>query len=356
MPAASTMQSDRGCRGRFVILLLTSSLLIAISSSAQDVHEQSSGSGATTLAANGQSTGGGPASAHKDGRISSTISTSDRSMITGSILDADEALIPGATVAAESLAHDLRTVITDQDGVFELTGLPPTVSYVLHVNARGFAAWTSQPILLVAGERVSLTDIHLRIASEATVTVTASAADIASAQLNFEEQQRILGIIPNFYVTYQGDKAAPLTPGMKFQLAYKVATDPVTVVGMAFIAGVEQASRTPNYQLGARGYGQRFGAVAATGGSDILIGGAILPSLLHQDPRYFYQGTGTKRSRMAHALLSPFITRGDDGRSQFHVSSMGGDLASSALQTTYLPASDQSVWPDHNDSNKGVNV
>ena len=262
MPAASKTQSDRGCRRRFVILVLTSSLLIAIGSSAQDVLLQSSGSGATTLAANGQSAGGGPAPAAKDGRISSTLSTSDRSMITGRVLDSDEALIPGATVAVESPAHDLRTVITDQNGVFELTDLRPAVSYVLHVNTHGFAAWTSQPIVLVAGQTLSLTDVHLRVASEATVTVSASATDIASAQLKFEEQQRILGIIPNFYVTYQGDKAAPLTPGMKFQLAYKVAIDPVTVAGMAFIAGVEQASRTPNYQLGARGYGQRFGAVA----------------------------------------------------------------------------------------------
>jgi hypothetical protein len=83
------------------------------------------------------------------------------------------------------------------------------------------------------------------------------------------------------------------------------------------------------------------GAEAADGFSDILIGGAILPSLLHQDPRYFYQGTGTTRSRLEHALASPFVCRSDNGRWQPNYSSLGGDLASSALMETYYPQSNR---------------
>ena len=48
-----------------------------------------------------------------------------------------------------------------------------------------------------------------------------------------------------------------------------------------------------------------------------MIGGAILPSLLHQDPRYFYQGSGTKKSRALHALRtysSPEETTGARSR------------------------------------------
>jgi len=107
------------------------------------------------------------------------------------------------------------------------------------------------------------------------------------------------------------------------------------------MAGVRQAARTPDYVLGAKGYGQRFGAEAADGISDILIGGAILPSILHQDPRYYYQGTGTTRSRLGHALSSPFVCKGDNGRWQPNYSSMGGDLASSALMDTYYPQSNR---------------
>lgn len=80
---------------------------------------------------------------------------------------------------------------------------------------------------------------------------------------------------------------------MKFELALKVSTDPVTTAaGVALVSASRQAANTPNYGQGWGAYGERFGATAADGFSDIMIGGAILPSLLHQDPRYFYQGTG----------------------------------------------------------------
>src|SRR4029077_4109743 len=84
-----------------------------------------------------------------------------------------------------------------------------------------------------------------------------------------------------------------------------------------------------------------FGAAAADGFSDIMLGGAILPSLLHQDPRYYYQGTGTNKSRTLHALSSPFICRGDNGNLQANYSSLGGDLASAALSNLYYPASNR---------------
>ena len=67
----------------------------------------------------------------------------------------------------------------------------------------------------------------------------------------------------------------------------------------------------------------------------------MLPSLLHQDPRYFYQGTGTTTSRLKHALFSPFVCRGDNGKPQVNFASLGGDLASSALSNTYYPNSNR---------------
>jgi hypothetical protein len=115
----------------------------------------------------------------------------------------------------------------------------------------------------------------------------------------------------------------------------------VTIAGVAALAGMYQAGDTPNYRQGAAGYGERVGDIGAEGFANIMIGGAVLPSLLHQDPRYFYQGTGTTRSRMLHALTAPLITRGDDGHAQLNVSSMGGDLATGALMNTWLPASNR---------------
>ena len=72
-----------------------------------------------------------------------------------------------------------------------------------------------------------------------------------------------------------------------------------------------------------------------------MIGGAILPSLLHQDPRYFYQGTGTTTSRIFHALSHAFVCYGDNGRLQPNYSSLGGDLAAAALSNAYYPSSNR---------------
>jgi hypothetical protein len=109
------------------------------------------------------------------------------------------------------------------------------------------------------------------------------------------------------------------------------------------LSAINQAADIPNYGQGWGAYGQRYGAAAADGISDIMIGGAILPSLLHQDPRYFYQGEGTTKSRTLHALSSPFVCRGDNGRLQPNYSTIGGDLASATLANAYYPASDRGV-------------
>jgi hypothetical protein len=203
---------------------------------------------------------------------------------------------------------------------------------------------SAPPVIPTPGQYEILTGSKLHIAQAlTTITVAAPAAspeEIAAEQVKVEEQQRIFGIIPNFYVVYDHN-AAPLTPKLKFKLATKVLIDPVTILGVAAVAGINQAGDVPNYGQGAQGYGKRFGAAYTTGATDIMIGGAILPSLLHQDPRYFYQGTGTKKSRAWHAISSTFVTRGDDGSRQPNYSTIGGDLASAAIANTYYPASDR---------------
>ncbi len=74
-----------------------------------------------------------------------------------------------------------------------------------------------------------------------------------------------------------------------------------------------------------------------------MFGGAILPSLLHQDPRYFYQGTGTTKSRLMHALENPFVAKGDNGKWQPNYSSIGGDLIAEGIAEAYYPASNRGV-------------
>ena len=264
--------------------------------------------------------------------------------IGGTVLDVSGDLVPGALVTLECPSPcENRTQTANDSAAFDFSHLKFGVPYQVRISVNGFEDRTAPAIVLTPDRSVFyVTGIKLKIADPSTtVTVYASTDQIAVEQVHLEEQQRVLGFIPNFYVVYDSENAVPLTTKLKFQLAMRISVDPVTFAGVAFMAGVRQTARTPDYVLGAKGYGQRFGAEVADGFSDILIGGAILPSVLRQDPRYFYQGTGTTRSRLGHALASPFVCRGDNGRWQPNYSSMGGDLAASALMNTYYPQSNR---------------
>lgn len=262
--------------------------------------------------------------------------------ISGTVMDTNGDIVPGAVVVLEGPgAGQSRTMLANDTGAFHFDDLRPGVSYRVQISAHGFVGWTSQPIVLSPGQFVYLKDSTIAIAGGTTsITVYSSPEQIAVKQVKVEEQQRVLGFIPNFYAVYDRNPA-PLTAKLKFKLALRADTDPVTFIGVGLLAGSYQAADRLDYGQGALGYSQRLGAVYADGFTDIMIGGAILPSLLHQDPRYFYQGTGTKKSRLFHALSSPFISRGDNGRPQPNYSTIGGDLASAAISNTYYPASNR---------------
>ncbi|MGC8549180.1 MAG: carboxypeptidase-like regulatory domain-containing protein [Acidobacteriaceae bacterium] len=262
--------------------------------------------------------------------------------IIGTVIDVNGIIVSGATVVLEGPSlSDPRTVVTNDNGFFELHDLKPGTPYQIIASAKGFANRVLPVIVLKPGQYLDLSSIRLQVAEVVTTVHAAySTEQIATEQVRVEEKQRVLGIIPNFYVVYDPN-VVPLTTKLKFSLALKVATDPITFIGAGFLAGIYQAADTPDYVEGAKGYGQRIGAVYAGGFTDIMIGGAILPSVLHQDPRYFYQGTGTKKSRAFHAISSAFICKGDNGQWQPNYSTVGGDLASAAISNIYYPAANR---------------
>jgi hypothetical protein len=151
----------------------------------------------------------------------------------------------------------------------------------------------------------------------------------------------VLGVIPNFYVEY-APNAAPLNSRQKFSLAWRSSIDPFTFLASAAFAGVEQADNSfSGYGQGAQGYAKRFGANYADGFTSNMIGGAILPSLLKQDPRYFYKGTGTIRSRAFYAIAMTVVSKGDNGNWQPNYSGIIGGLAAGGISNLYYPASNR---------------
>ena len=248
-------------------------------------------------------------------------------------------MIPHAVVAVtDSGAEASQQVLTGDDGTFLVSGLHPSIAYRLVISIEGFSTYT-QDMTLAPGETRTLGNIALHLSLTTTVNAI-TVQELAKEQVRAAEQQRIFGIIPNFYTVYDKN-AVPLSSKLKFQLALKSSTDAVTILGVSFLAGIYQAADLPSYQQGAAGYAQRVAALYANSVTTIVIGGAVLPSLLHQDPRYFYQGTGSIKSRTRHASFAPFVAKGDNGHLQFNISSVGGDFASGALQNLYYPPSDR---------------
>jgi hypothetical protein len=268
--------------------------------------------------------------------------TSQTAVVVGTVTDSDGALIPGASVTLTGQsAHDARAVTATSDGHFVINDVPAGITVHVTVKADGFGEWNSQDLVLTAGQTLDLPPIQFSVAAVATSVAAETVEQIATKQIAAEEHQRVLGIIPNFYVAYD-NQFVPMTSELKYRLAWHTATDAATFGANAFLAGLDQADgASPHYRQGLAGYGQRYGASYAGTFTDVMVGAAILPSLLHQDPRYFYQGTGTKKSRFFHAVEAPFVAKGDNGRWQPNYSSIGGDLVSSSLTNLYYPRQDR---------------
>jgi Carboxypeptidase regulatory-like domain len=261
--------------------------------------------------------------------------------IIGTVVDVNGDPVPNAKVELRSsLGDDPRRLVTQENGFFEFQDVTPRVSYEISIAVQDFAAWTPPAIMLEPGQFKIVTGIQLRIATQrTTVDVRYDAVEVATEQLKIEEMQRVFGIIPNFYVTYEKD-AAPLTPKMKFQLALKVSYDPVTIAGVLGMASIRQSANSPNLRTG-------LGVVWRTTRR------CCRPWFWrHHDwrrrtanahPRYFYQVTGTTSSRVRHALFSPFVTRNDNGTWGPNYSSLGGDLGSAALSNLWYPKSNRGL-------------
>ena len=259
--------------------------------------------------------------------------------INGTIVDQSGAVIAGAQVRLKVGDQSLtQEVLSGADGGFSFFNIPPG-PFQLVITSAGFATQTFSGTLH-SGEVYAVPQITLAVAAaSANVQVGLSQDEVAEQQIKAEEKQRVLGMIPNFYVSYVPN-AAPLTSKQKFELAWKTTLDPFTFVLVGGSAGLEQAENAfSGYGQGAQGYAKRYGAGYGDTVTGTFIGGAILPSLLKQDPRYFYKGSGSTGSRILYAIANSVICKGDNRRWQANYSSILGSLAAGGISNLYYPAS-----------------
>lgn len=183
--------------------------------------------------------------------------------------------------------------------------------------------------------------------AKADCTDDASSIEVASSPSpgSQEKHPRLFWIIPTYSVS-NSELPSLLSPHDKFRLFVKNATDPYNLGYTAFMAGVAQASDDlSGHGQGTTGYGKRLGAGLADQASAGFFTTFLFPSLLHQDPRYFRQGSGPFKSRLEHALMRPLVTRNDSGGHAFNWSGLLGSIAASSLSNAYHPAGNHGVGP-----------
>jgi hypothetical protein len=261
--------------------------------------------------------------------------------VRGVVVDPSEAIVAGAQVRlAREDQSPSEEVLSDADGCFSFANVAPG-SFQLTITLEGFTTQVFSGTLR-PGEAYIVPQVVLALAAQVTqVTVGLTQVELAEVQIRDQEKQRVLGIIPNFYVSYVPDAVA-LTSKQKFELAWKSSVDPFTFVAIGAVAGIAQAGdEYSGYGQGAQGYAKRYGASYGDAVIGTFLGSAVLPSLLKQDPRYFYRGTGSTRSRILYALASPVVCKGDNGHWQANYSYILGNFAAGGIANLYYPSSDR---------------
>ena len=262
--------------------------------------------------------------------------------LNGLVTDLEGVPIVGATVTVTSAADgsSKRETASDADGHFALKALL-SGSWTVKVSFQGFDV-ASRNVTVETGQNVPVGTVPLKLSTvNIAVDAVVPTREIADQELHVQEQQRLLGIAPNFFVSYKWN-AAPLTAGQKYRLAWSNVRDPGNLLLVGTVAGFQQATDEFNgYGQGAAGYGRRYGADLGNLVVGTFMGGAVLPSVFHQDPRYFYKGTGSFKSRLAYALSSAVICRGDNGKRQFAWSGVLGDLSAGAISNAYYAPEDR---------------
>jgi hypothetical protein len=167
---------------------------------------------------------------------------------------------------------------------------------------------------------------------------TPSRTDQANQQIHQQETQRVLGILPQFNVSYVPN-AVSLTSGQKFRLAFRSVRDPVAFAGAFIVAGLREANDSdPALGWGPAGYLHRVGVTYLDTVSSTMIGKAILPSILHQDPRYFRLGHGSFTRRLLYSFSGVVVCKHDNtGKWEPNYSRVGGIFASGAISNLYYP-------------------
>jgi hypothetical protein len=152
--------------------------------------------------------------------------------------------------------------------------------------------------------------------------------------------KRLFGIIPNYRADQKQETYTPLTTRQKYDIARKDSFDWPNYFLLAGYAIQSQISAGGfSHNGGIRGFGEYYGRAFGDNVIGAYLTEAIMPSLLHEDPRYFRLGTGPFWHRFFYAATRIVVTKGDNGLNRLFISELAGNAAVVAITTAYYPDS-----------------
>jgi hypothetical protein len=164
------------------------------------------------------------------------------------------------------------------------------------------------------------------------------------AQKDQKKDDRMFYVMPNYLTVENEAGVKPLRWKDKFAMTAKGAFDPYEFCIVGVVAGIRQAENTdPSFGQGAAGYGKRYGTAMADQVDGNMMVGAVFPTILKTDPRYFQMGTGRFLHRFGYAISRIFVARKDSGGQVFNVSEVAGNGVAIGISNLYYPAADRSV-------------
>lgn len=162
-----------------------------------------------------------------------------------------------------------------------------------------------------------------------------------------EEQKkndRMFFVMPNYLTVRNEAQVPPLSWRGKFAITASGAFDPYEFFTAGIVAGIRQAENAyPAFGQGAAGYGKRYGTAFADQVDANMMVGAVFPSILRTDPRYYQMGTGTFFDRFMYAISRIFVTRKDSGGNTFNLSEPLGNGIAIGISNLYYPAANRSL-------------
>jgi len=156
------------------------------------------------------------------------------------------------------------------------------------------------------------------------------------------EPKRILGIMPNYRAVSAGEIPPPPTPKQAFMIATHNSFDYSSVIFVGMTSALaEWTDAHPQLGQGMPGYGRYYwrGFVDKTDGNYLVI--FALPTILHEDERYYAKGEGGFWKRGIYAATRILITPNYHGHNTFNASEVFGRGAAQAISTTYYPSQDR---------------